>query len=62
MTPDAAARRWATTGGGAVGRRWTWALADAQEMMADARYGNDQAFTRKVEQIIYEMHGEQLPA
>ena len=37
-------------------------LADAQAMMADSRYGHDPAYTRKVEQIIYEMHGETLPS
>ena len=37
-------------------------LADAQAMMADPKYGHDPTYTRKVEQIIYEMHGEQLPA
>ena len=37
-------------------------LADAQAMMADPKYGQDPTYTRKVEQIIYEMHGEQLPA
>jgi len=37
-------------------------LADAQAMMADPKYGHDPAYTRQVEKIIYEMHGEQLPA
>jgi len=37
-------------------------LADAQAMMGDPKYGSDPVFTRRVEEMIYEMHGEALPA
>jgi hypothetical protein len=33
-------------------------LTDAQSMMADPRYGKDMAYTKKVEDMIYEMYGE----
>jgi hypothetical protein len=36
-------------------------LDDVQSMMQDPRYGEDQAYTRKVERAVYEMHGEKAP-
>lgn len=36
-------------------------MVTVQSMMADAKYGNDRDYTRKVERMVYEMNGEQYP-
>lgn len=36
-------------------------MDDIESMMADERYGADPAYTRKVERMVYEKHGEQPP-
>jgi hypothetical protein len=36
-------------------------MVTVQSMMADARYGKDRDYTRKVERLVYEMNGEAYP-
>ena len=35
-------------------------LDEIQEMMADPRYGEDMAYTSRIEKKVYELHGETI--